>query len=169
MTNYDIDETLEMNETIENALDIPELMNNIFLDEFNWDDDKNGILLEFDEIPERTFETFKIGLHFKEREILNYGVFDEVELFDIRVIPSNLTTSVKWLKKNFQKICKKDYVTPLEFNEFVQKFKELDEIEYYRDEIQLTTEILIKEYQNNNLIEEYWHLQASIDLYIEEN
>jgi len=168
LTEQHINETLRIDEEIENTLDVTELMYNIFLHEYEWDADKNGILLKFKEIPERTFETFKMDLKFSKREILSFGVFQEIELINVRVIPADLSTSIQWLKKNLQKFCKNEYITPFEFSEFLRNFKKLDEIEYYRDEITLSSELVIKEYQAKNLIDEYWHLQAPIDLNIEE-
>ena len=156
---------IEYTESYEENLSINDIIESIFQDNYEYDSELGGVILEFKQVSKDSILRFQTNLHFQDMSVLNYGKFKELFIKDIPIIPKNSDTAKSWLLKIIEIESKLDYLTQKSINLIIGNFKDRKEMKNFQDLSVLNSEIL--DYLKvNNLIEEFWHVQAPLDLEI---
>ncbi len=156
---------IEYTESYEETLSIKDIIESIFQDNYEYDSKLEGVILEFKQISKDSILSFQMNLHFQNIAVLNYGKFEELLIKGIPIIPKNLETAKSWLLKIIEIESKLDYLTQRDIKLIIDNFKNRKEMKDFQDLLVVNSEVL--EYlKSNNLMEEFWHIQAPIDLEI---
>ncbi|KKM02659.1 hypothetical protein LCGC14_1782210, partial [marine sediment metagenome] len=156
---------IEYTESYEENLSIKDIIESIFQDNYEYDSELEGVILEFKQVSKDSILSFQTNLHFQNIAVLNYGKFEELLIKDIPIIPKNLDSAKSWLLKIIELESKLRYLTQKDINLIIDNFKNRNEMKNFQDLSVSSSELLIH-LKLNNLIEEYWHVQAPLDLEI---
>ncbi|MHA1766539.1 MAG: hypothetical protein ACTSVK_09815 [Promethearchaeota archaeon] len=152
-------------ETYQETISINDIIESIFQENYEYDSELEGIILEFDQIPEDSIFNLQLDLQFNDIEVLNYGKFNKILVKDISIIPKNIETAKKLLLKIIKSKLESKFLDQKSINLIIDNFKKRKELKKIQD-FQLTNSEIIDYLKSNNHIEEYWHIQAPIDLEI---
>ncbi len=156
---------IEYTKSYEENLSIKDIIESIFQDNYEYDSELEGVILEFKQVSKDSILSFQTNLHFQNIAVLNYGKFEELLIKDIPIIPKNLDSAKSWLLKIIELESKLRYLTQKDINLIIDNFKNRNEMKNFQDLSVSSSELLIY-LKSNNLIEEYWHVQAPLDLEI---
>ena len=156
---------IEYTESYEESLSIKDIIESIFQDNYEYDSKLEGVILEFKQVSKDSILSFQMNLHFQNIAVLNYGKFEELLIKDIPIIPKNLDTAKSWLLKIVELKSKSRYMTQKDINLIIDNFKNRNEMKNFQD-ISVSSSEVLNYLKSNNLNEEYWHVQAPLDLEI---
>ncbi len=130
----------------------------------SWDPKICAQMLEFARIPRDSFTSFKALISMKNPTILEFGEFQDVTLSDLSIMPLDLLTANSWLKYNLANLCRGNYVSREQIQEYITIYLNRRELEYYKTQVIIDPEDFARELKGQNKNEEYWHLQTCLDL-----
>jgi len=156
---------IEYTESYQGTLSIKDIIESLFQDNYEYDYELEGVILEFKKVSKDSILSFQTNLHFQNIAVLNYGKFEELVIKDIPIIPKNLDSAKSWLLKIIEIESKSDYLTQKDINLIIDNFKNRKEMKNFQI-LSVSSSEVLNYLKSNNLIEEYWHVQAPLDLEI---
>ena len=133
-----------------------------------WDKESNAYMCKLDELDDNSRSSFKITRSFKNPEILDLGIFNDLTVNNIPIIPINNEEANKWAIWILeQKI--NDYLGTEDYSELCSKIIKMKAFEKY--EISLPTqEEMAKRFtigsrgEDIEFMEKFWYLKSPLEL-----
>lgn len=147
--------------TIDN---IDSIINQIVQPDYEWKSEVQALGLEENQIPLDGYESFKMDINCKDRQILDYGYFSDIKIMEIPITAKTGNIAKVWFYYRLKKKVEENYYSKKEYMEFLQSFRKNRLMKLFETDLNIPIEEVCAYFQSTSSDECYWHIQTMLDL-----